>query len=140
MHSVDQAFPMDLSGLGCLYPGFVDIFNLSVGLGPEGCYLVILQCLTPQVLRKPFHVKWRTIVRFGYLRISIGAKCSVHNLDNLFCRGGAYNLMDGKARVLVGNDHEILTGRKRAVKIIAERPLGRTDILRCYARCLLVLA
>ena len=54
-------------------------------------------------------VEWRTIVAFDDLRISVGAEYLVHNLNNWSCCSGTHNFDNGKARILIGYDHEVLT-------------------------------
>ena len=65
-------------------------------------------------------VERRVVVRFDNVRISIGAEYFVHDLNNLFSSSTAYKLYNGKTRILVCDDHEVLTRRKRTTKVYAE--------------------
>ena len=65
-------------------------------------------------------VERRAVVGFDNVRISIGAEYFVHDLNNIFSSSTAYNLYNGKTRLLVCNDHEVLTRRKRTTEVYAE--------------------
>ena len=52
MHGINPGLPLDFGSLDCFHQGFVENFNLSVGLGPEGFFFAMLRL---QVFRKPFH-------------------------------------------------------------------------------------
>ena len=87
----------------------------------------------------------RAFVGFDNVRISIDAEYFVHDLNNLFSSSTAYNLYNGKTRILVCNDHEVLTRRKRAQEGYAAMRLihgsrGRFHMLRGSVCCLAELA
>ena len=62
----------------------------------------------------------RAVVGFDNVRISIDAEYFVHELNNPFSSSTVYNLYGGKTRILVCNDHELLTRRKRTTEVYAE--------------------
>ena len=62
----------------------------------------------------------RAVVGFDNVRISIDAEYFVHDLNNLFSSSTVYNLYSGKTRILVCNDHEVMTRRNRTTEVYAE--------------------
>ena len=65
-------------------------------------------------------VERRVVVGFYNVRISIDAEYFVHDLNNLFSSSRAYNRYNRKTRILVCNDHQVLTRRKRTTDVYAE--------------------
>ena len=65
-------------------------------------------------------VERQAIVGFDNARIFIGAEYFVHDLNNLFSSTRAYNLYNRKTRILICNDHQVLTRWKRTTEVYAE--------------------
>ena len=65
-------------------------------------------------------VERQAVVGFDNVRTFMCAEYFVHDLNNLFSSSTAYNLSNSKTRILVCNDHEVLTRRKRTTEVFAE--------------------
>ena len=83
-------------------------------------------------------VERRAVVGFDNVRISIVAEYFVHDLNNLFSSSTAYNLYNGKTRILVCNEHEVLTRWKRTTEVYAEvDPQATWKVSYAYRFCVL---
>ena len=89
-------------------------------LQPEGSYLAIFDTAGLKKTFPDLAFEGRAVVGFDNVRISIDAEYFVHELNIVFNRSTVYNLYSGKTRILVCNDHELLTRRKRTTKVYAE--------------------
>ena len=133
---------MILADLIVFIRSLLKLSTCPLAFGQKG---VILWCLIPQALRNTVH---SLLLNGGPLSLLMTSgypyvQNTLSTTNNWFCCSVTHNFDNGKARILIGYDHKILTTKywpQKSMLSLSQGPRGRSDILSGFALCLLVLA